>query len=88
MAGERAVILQHPSASVVLIDPRHQEVLAATSEPSPLVPAALYAPEQPTEEQWAILAVQNGIYEAIQRYGAQRVAAWVRNLAAIAGQAV
>lgn len=46
------------------------------------------APEDPTEAAWEELAVQDGIYNAIRKYGARRVMAWVRNLAAIAGQEV
>ncbi len=67
-----------PTAIVPPFDPREQ----------PVQPSALYAPEMPTEEQWEILAAQDGLYALIQRYGARRVATWVRNLAVIAGEEV
>jgi hypothetical protein len=59
-------------------DPRDQPVAVK--------PSAFYTPEMPTEEQWEILAAQDGLYVLIQKYGARRVSAWVRNLAAIHGQ--
>lgn len=40
----------------------------------------------PNQEAMDVLDATNGLYELIQRYGAQRVMSWVRNLAAMAGQ--
>jgi hypothetical protein len=56
--------------------------------PVAVQPYALYAPEMPTEEQWETLAAQDGLYALIQKYGAKRVATWVRNLSAIQGEGV
>jgi hypothetical protein len=43
---------------------------------------------EPTAEQWEELAVKEGLFALIRKYGAPRVAKWVRNLAAMAGQDV
>lgn len=61
-------------------DGRHQSV----SETA--VDALAYQP--PTDEEWELMSVTNGIANAIEKYGAQRVMCWVRNLAAIQGQEV
>lgn len=42
----------------------------------------------PTAEEWERLAVQEGLYNLIRKYGAKRVATWVRTLATIAGESV
>lgn len=55
-------------------DPREQPVLPT------------YDP--PTDEQWEILAVQEGLYNAIQKYGVARVMTWFRSMATIAGQEI
>lgn len=73
-----ALIVPHPSSNVQMDDPRDPPVR------DPYAPM----PESPTDEQWERLAVQNGLYELIRRYGAKRVAQWVRTLAHLQGEEV
>lgn len=54
--------------------------------PASFVPSALYAPADPTPDQIEIKEVTDGLFNLIQKYGADRVARWVRNLATIPNQ--
>lgn len=77
-----ATVYQHPNAPVVF-DPYPQtpEGIAAVKAQAE---AARY--EMPTAEQFELLAVQDGLYQVIKKYGGPRVMRWVRNLSAIAGE--
>lgn len=41
---------------------------------------------RPADDQFEIVAVQEGLFAAVQKYGAGRVTTWLRNMAALAGQ--
>lgn len=56
-------------------DPRHQSVIESAYEP-------------PTEEQWERLDGIEATRRLCERYGYARVSAWVKNLAAISGEAI
>ena len=80
-------------AAVEASNAQRLEIAALTGVAIPLHPmpefhpvAGLYAPDAPTDEQYEILAIQNGIFNAMQKYGADRVTVWVRNLAIIAAK--
>ena len=80
----QAIVLQHPSARVIF-DPYPQtpegiDAVKAQAE------EARYEP--PTADEFERLAAQDGLYQLIQKYGADRVMRWVRTLAAIAGQEI
>lgn len=73
----------HPN--VRRFDANGQFVFFIAPQPAPTV---LPAYEPPTEEQFEIVAATNGLYNLIEKYGAQRVMGWIRMLAPIAGQEV
>lgn len=90
-----ALILQHPSAKVIyMTDPPPETpasvaaAIEATREARAALPFPVKPSELPTDELMDLLAVQDGLFNAIQKYGADRMMRWVRNLAAIAGQEV
>jgi hypothetical protein len=56
--------------------------------PACVKPSALYQPMVPTQEQIEMLEATDGLYNLIQKYGADRVMWWVKTLATIAGKAV
>ena len=59
---------------------------AQAAERAQIPPRAFYQPDMPTEEQFELLAAQDGLYALIQKYSAARVLRWVKTLAVIAGQ--
>lgn len=69
-----ATFYQHPSAPVTLQDPRDPLVVPA------FVP--------PTEEEWRRLDGCEAVNRLMDEHGAARVATWVRNLAAMRGEAI
>lgn len=83
MSGERALVIQHPSAPVTFDQVRDDSGRVIAPAPQAVTPS-----EHPTDEQFQILAICDGLSELVRTYGAKRVMTWIRSLAAIHGQEI
>ena len=85
----RAVVYQHPRSPVNFDPPVTAESIAA-AKAAQAAERAMLPPrfDLPTEEQFELLAVQEGLFALIRKYSAARVMRWVKTLAVIDGQEI